>query len=75
MSPYRRPVPVWYLLLIVVLSNLLIAGSTLWYVRHLDERECAALAAEVAVYREQPPTTATGKKLAAALDERLRVDC
>lgn len=71
MSPHRRPVPIWYALLAVLVSTLAVAGSTLWYARDLARRQCTVLAAEVAAYREVPPATPTGQQLARAKEQLL----
>ncbi|MFY1589006.1 hypothetical protein ACN267_31450 [Micromonospora sp. WMMD734] len=72
MSPHRRPVPLWYVLLAVVLSVLTVSGAGIWYTNHVARRQCTVLAAEVAVYRESPPTTQTGQHLALAKEQLLR---
>lgn len=72
MTPHRRPVPLWYALLAVLVSVLVVAGATLWYARDLARRQCTVLAAEVAAYREVPPTTGTGQQLAQAKEQLLR---
>ncbi|MFI6160403.1 hypothetical protein ACIA59_10685 [Micromonospora haikouensis] len=72
MSPHRRPVPLWYVLLAVVVSVLGVAGAGIAYTEHVARRQCTVLRAEVAVYREAPPATLTGQQLAAAKEQLLR---
>ncbi len=72
MSPHRRPVPLWYVLLAVVLSVLAVSVSGIAYTEHVARRQCTVLRAEVAVYRESPPTTRTGQQIAVAKEQLLR---
>jgi hypothetical protein len=71
-SPYRRPVPLWYALLAVLVSVLLLAGGGIVYTERVARRQCTVLRAEVAAYREVPPTTETGEVLARAKEQLLR---
>ena len=74
MSPHRRPVPVWYALLAVGVSMLLLTGAGIWYTNHTqreaDRRWCELFA----IMAGGPPaTTERGQVIADAM-ERLRVD-
>lgn len=72
MSPHRRPVPVWYALLAVVVSALATTGACIAYTEHVARRQCTVLRVEVAAYREVPPATPTGELLARAKEGLLR---
>ncbi|WP_329013264.1 hypothetical protein OG271_04080 [Micromonospora rifamycinica] len=75
MSPHRRPVPIWYVLLAVVVSVLTVSGAGIWYTEHVARRQCAMYTAELAVYREVPPSTETGRRLAATKTDFVRRYC
>lgn len=75
MSPHRRPVPLWYALLAIVVSMLAVAGAAIVYTEHVARRQCAMHTAEVAVYREVPPPSETGKRLAETKEDFVRTYC
>ncbi|MFI2577691.1 hypothetical protein ACH5AJ_36460 [Streptomyces rochei] len=71
----RRPVPLWYVLLAVVVSVLAVSAAGIWYTEHVARRQCAMYAAELAVYHEVPPSTETGRRLAEAKQHFVRRYC
>lgn len=74
MSP-RPATPTWYLLVVILLTSLSLAAANVWYTQRIanraDQRWCAQVSAQAAVYREVPPQTATGRRLAQANADRL----
>lgn len=74
MSPHRRPVPVWYALLAVLVSVLAVSGGGIWYTSHAqreaDQRWCELLT----ILASGPaPTTEQGRVIADAMAQ-LRQD-
>lgn len=74
MSPHRRPVPVWYALLALLVSLLLVSGAGIWYTHHAqreaDRRWCELL---TALSSGPPSETERGRVIAAAVAQ-LRQD-
>lgn len=74
MSP-RSETSTWYLLVVILVTSLTLAGFNVWYTQRVaakaDQRWCNQVSAQAAVYREVPPQTATGKRLAQANADRL----
>lgn len=74
MSPHRRPVPLWYALLAVMVSMLLLTGAGIWYTNHAqreaDRRWCELF---TIMSGGPAPTTERGRVIADAMD-RLRLD-
>lgn len=74
MSPHRRPVPLWYAMLAVMMSTLMLAGAGIWYThysqRQSDRRWCELF---TIMSGGPPATTERGRVIADAM-ERLRVD-
>lgn len=66
MSPHRRPVPLWYVLLAVLVSVLAVSGAGLWYTHHAqqaaDRRWCELLT--VLSDGSPPPETDRGRQIA-----------
>lgn len=71
MSPHRRPVPVWYALLAVLVSTLAVAGAGIWYTHHAqqaaDRRWCELL--DVLGDGSPPPETARGRTIAQEVEQ------
>lgn len=83
MSPHRRPVPLWYVLLAVMVSILATAGANIAYTSHVQrvaaERSAAAQRESDRMWCElfdimtagsPPPTTERGQAIADALERR-----
>lgn len=80
MSPHRRPVPLWYALLAVLLSVLAISLATLAYTAHVrreaDRRWCGLIGALDDAYSATPPQSELGRQVAAELARlRQQFDC
>ncbi|SCL43387.1 hypothetical protein GA0074692_6856 [Micromonospora pallida] len=71
MSPHRRPVPLWYALLAILVSTLAVAGTGIWYTHHAqeeaDHRWCELLT--VLSDRSPPPETDRGRRIAQEIGE------
>jgi hypothetical protein len=70
-----QPPPPWYVLMVILLSSLSVGLANAWYTNHVARRECASLSVELDIYREVPPVTETGRRLAEAKEARYRVNC
>lgn len=75
MSPHRRPVPLWYVLLAAVMSFLAVASAAVVYAEHVARRQCAMYRAEIAVYEEVPPASETGRRMAQTKEDFVRRYC
>lgn len=71
MSPHRRPVPVWYALLAVLISTLAVAGAGIWYTHHTqqqaDRRWCELL--DVLGNGGPPAETDRGRSIAREVEQ------
>lgn len=76
----RRPAPVWYVLVTVTASMLLVSVAGIWYTNHVDtkreraEREsdrrwCVLLTDLDGAYGSATPQTELGRRIAAAIHE------
>lgn len=74
----RRPAPMWYVLVTVMVSMLLVSGAGIWYTNHVDakrehaEREsdrnwCSIVGTMNQAFNDpaNPPQTEIGRQLAA----------
>ena len=75
MSPHRRPVPLWYALLAVLVSVLAVSGAGIWYTHHTqqvaDRRWCELFS--VLGEGGPPPETDRGVRIAQEVAQ-LRAD-
>jgi hypothetical protein len=76
----RRPAPLWYVLVAVLVSSLLVSSAGIWYTNYVDgqreraEREsdrrwCALLTDLDGAYESSTPQTELGRRIAAAIHE------
>ena len=63
------PVPRWYVLAVILVSALSVGMASIFYANHVaresERKWCSVVATIDSSYRATPPTTPTGKKLAA----------
>lgn len=68
----RRPVPLWYALLAVLVSTLLVSGAGIAYTAHVqresDRQWCELF--DIMTADSPPPTTERGRDIAEALERR-----